>query len=208
MLLARRGILALLVTVLASLGAACESAPSPGVANVGVSGGSDGAAVEPIVPNLACAGLDECTCAQTPGCAPLTTDCYCPPASCGSTASCACQGGRYLGCNPAGAYCSTSSCGLLAQPSAPDQNGCTTCVEPGDCSGALSQLATTCPDLPVDSTQWLCGGTTQDTCSTLCLAGLRTCDSAICTLCLGCDCGNDLFDSCMNECLASAQNRH
>jgi hypothetical protein len=203
--LVRRGILALAVTVFATLPAACDSTPSPGVANVGVPGGDAGA--EAVVPNLICAGLDECTCAQTPGCAPLTTDCYCPPDSCGSTAACACQGGRYLGCNPVGATCSTSACGLLAQPSAPDQNGCTACVEPADCQSAITQLAGNCSALPVESTQWLCG-TDEDTCAAFCLAGLRTCDSAACALCLECSCSNDLFDSCLSECLSSAQNRH
>jgi hypothetical protein len=205
MLVARRGILALLVIVSAGL-AACDSTPSASVANIGVSG-VDGGAPEAVVPNLACAGLDECTCAATPGCAPLTTDCYCPPASCGVAGTCTCEGGRYLGCNPVGTGCSASSCGLLAQPSAPDQNGCTHCTEPPDCTSAITQLAATCSELPVDSTQWLCG-TDGDSCATLCLAGLRTCQSASCALCLDCSCGNDLFDSCMNECLSSAQNRH
>jgi hypothetical protein len=203
---ARRGVLALLVSVSALQPAACDSTPSPSVARVGVSE-SDSGAAEAVVPNLACSSLDECTCARTPGCAPLTTDCYCPPASCGSTAACACEGGRYLGCNPVGTGCSTSSCGLLAQPSAADRNGCTHCVEPSDCQGAITQLAGSCAVLPVDSTQWLCG-TDEDSCATFCLAGLRTCDSAVCALCLGCSCANDLFDSCLNECLASAQNRH
>ncbi len=203
---ARRGVLALLVGLLGNL-AACDSAPSPGIVNVGVAG-ADAGAPDALVPNLACEGLDECTCAQTPGCAPLATDCYCPPASCGSTAACVCEGGRYLGCNPVGNGCSTSSCGLLAQPSAPDQNGCTTCVEPADCTGAIAQLAATCAALPVDSTQWLCGGTDGDICAAFCLAGLRTCDSAVCALCLDCSCANDLLDSCLNECLSSAQNRH
>jgi hypothetical protein len=205
MLVACRGILALLV--IASVGlAACDSTPSPSVTNIGVSG-RDGGAHDGVVPNLTCAGLDECACAQTPGCAPLATDCYCPPDSCGGAGACSCQGGRYLGCNPVTTGCSTSSCGLLAQPSAPDQNGCTHCVEPTDCTSAITQLATTCPNLPLDSTQWLCG-TDGDSCAALCLAGLRTCESADCALCLGCSCGNDLFDSCMNECLSSAQNRH
>ena len=155
----------------------------------------------------ACSGLDECACAQTPGCAPLTTDCYCPPDSCGSTAACACQGGRYLGCNPVGTGCSTSSCGLLAQPAAPDQNGCTACVEPADCPSAIAELAGSCTALPIESTQWLCG-TGEDSCAAFCLAGLRTCESAVCALCLDCSCSNDLFDSCLSECLSSAQNRH
>src|SRR5215475_9605422 len=103
MLLARRGSIALVASVFAVLllPAACDSTPSPSVANVGVSQ-SDGGAHDAVVPNLTCSGLDECTCAQTPGCAPLTTDCYCAPASCGSTTACACEGGRYLGCNPVG----------------------------------------------------------------------------------------------------------
>jgi hypothetical protein len=206
MLVARRGILALLVIVSAGL-AACDSTPSASVTNIGVSG-ADGRAPDRVVPNLTCAGLDECTCARTPGCAPLTTDCYCPPASCGGAAACSCEGGRYLGCNPVGNGCSTSSCGLLAQPSAPDGNGCTHCAEPTDCTGAITQLAATCASLPVDSTQWLCGGTDSDSCAALCLAGLRTCESATCALCLDCSCGTDLFDSCMSECLSSAQNRH
>src|SRR5262249_19958036 len=109
MLLVRRGVLALLVSLLA----AYDSTPSTGVANVGVPE-SDAGSRDKVVPNLSCSGLDECTCAQTPGCARLTTDCYCPPASCGSTAAYACEGGRYLGCNPVSAGCSTSSCGLLA----------------------------------------------------------------------------------------------
>lgn len=207
MLFARPGILALIVIVTAA-GAACDSTPSASVANVGVNGGG-GAAPDAVLPNLTCAGLDECTCAQTPGCAPLATDCYCPPASCGGTAACTCEGGRYLGCNPVGGGCSTSSCGVLAQPSAPDQNGCTHCVEPADCTGATTVLAASCADLPGESTQWLCGSSPEsDSCAALCLAGLRTCENAVCALCLDCSCGNDLFDSCMNECLSSAQNRH
>ena len=206
MLLACRGVLALLVCAGALLPAACDSTPTPSVANVGVPE-NDGGKPDAVVPNLTCSGLDECTCAQTPGCAPLTTDCYCPPASCGSTAACACEGGRYLGCNPVGTGCSTASCGLLAQPSAPDQNGCTGCVQPPDCQSAIAQLAGSCAALPLDSTQWLCG-TDQDTCTAFCLAGLRTCESAGCALCLDCSCSNDLFDSCVNECLSSAQNRH
>ena len=201
----RRGALTLVVSVLATAPAACDS-PSPNVANIGVPE-SDAGAHDKVVPNLACAGLDECACAQTPGCAPLATDCYCPPAACGQVAECACEGGRYLGCNPVGTGCSTSSCGLLAQPSAPDPNGCTTCVEPADCQSAITQLAGSCSALTIESTQWMCGSE-EDSCTAFCVAGLRTCDSAACALCLGCSCSNDLFDSCLNECLSSAQNRH
>ncbi len=63
------------------------------------------------------------------------------------------------GCNPVGTGCSTSSCGLLAQPSAPDENGLHQ-LRPARRlwerdRGPGRQLRRT---LPVDSTQWMCSG--------------------------------------------------
>ena len=196
----RLGILTLFVALFG-----CESAPAGTVIGI-MQADSDGGP-DVLVPAANCAGLDECACSQTPGCVPVTTDCWCPPAACGSTTACTCQGGRFLGCNPAGATCGSSQCGLLAQPSPPDDNGCIRCVDPAGCAPAITALASACSALSEASTQWLCGAG-QDDCSAFCLGALRTCESAVCALCLDCDCTNDLFDSCVNECESSAQNRH
>jgi hypothetical protein len=184
----------------------CDAAPPSATVPIMVTAESDAAAVDP-AQAARCAALDECACAQDPGCVPLTTDCWCPPTACGATASCTCEGGRFLGCNPAGAGCSTSHCALLAEPSLPDGQGCIGCADPTDCAGATTRLAATCPEIPAPTVDAICGGTIED-CSTFCLGALRTCGSALCALCLDCDCSNDLFVSCVRECLSSAQNRH
>ena len=184
----------------------CDATPPPGTIPITVPAASDADAPDPALA-ARCAGLDECACGQTPGCVPLTTDCWCPPASCGATAACACEGGRFLGCNPAGAGCATSHCALLSQPSLADGRGCIGCVDATDCAAATSRLASTCPAIPATAVEAICGGTLE-VCSTFCLASLRTCQGALCALCLDCDCSNDLFLSCMRECLSSAQNQH
>jgi hypothetical protein len=185
--------------------ASCDAGPAaPTPVVLEVPGSQDAAgAVDP----ARCADLDECSCAQTPGCTPVTTDCWCAPAGCGSDGSCACQGGRYLGCNPTSAACGTAHCSLLSHPSLRDAHGCIQCTDPPDCATAVSTLAATCPALPETDMQWICGGALES-CSTFCMGALRTCESAGCALCLDCSCGNDLFDSCVNECVSSAQNRH
>lgn len=160
--------------------------------------------VEVVDPTL-CAELDECGCSQTPGCAPLTTACWCPPAACGSTAPCPCSGGRFLGCNPRGAGC-TGQCGLFAAPGPRDERGCVACLEPTDCAAAAARLPALCPSSPPVDTTWLCGGA-YGRCATVCVAQLETCAGATCALCQDCSCGNDLFDSCLSECLASAASR-
>jgi hypothetical protein len=160
-----------------------------------------------IAPQAQCAGLDECACSQTPGCAPMTTDCWCPPAACGSTAACACEGGRFLACSPVGGSCHTSRCPLLALPSAPDQNGCVTCASPDTCADSLSRLAAACPSLPETQTRWMCSDDLS-VCATFCLGQVRSCAGAECALCLGCSCSDDTLGSCVDECLTSISNRH
>jgi hypothetical protein len=186
---------------------ACDGGPDAATPVVLGSAGPDRDAV-PVDPAL-CAGLDECACSQTPGCAPLTSDCWCPPASCGAPAiACTCEGGRYLGCNAVSTRCPAGEhCSLMGQAAAPDENGCLKCVDPTDCAGAIAGLAASCPTLPESETQWICSDALQ-TCATFCLTSLRTCESASCALCLDCSCGNDLFDSCIAECATSSQSRH
>lgn len=176
--------------------------PSPVVLSVARSE-PDAGGVDPAL----CAGLDECSCAQTAGCVPVTTDCYCPPASCGSSDGCTCSGGRYLGCNPRGNGCGGSHCALFATPSVRDQRGCIACVDPSDCSTAIGQLPALCPGMSAADAQWICSGA-YDPCAGFCVAALRTCDEAGCALAQDSSCGNDLFDSCLYECLSVAQNRH
>jgi hypothetical protein len=160
---------------------------------------------DPVVPDQAqlalCAGLDECSCAQAPGCVPITTDCWCPPVTCGLSRVCSCQGGRFLGCGPAGKSCRPTHCPLLGEPSLPDDRGCLTCAVPTDCATAVALLTATCPSLPADIGA-LCN---QDpsVCATFCLGQIRSCENATCGLCSGCACSNDSFTSCMDECSAS-----
>jgi len=201
-----RSLFAHLVVLTVAVGsAACgedSSRASPAVVGV-VQADPDAGSVDP----AHCAQLDECACAQTPECAPLTTDCWCPPAACGSTAACACTGGRFIACNPRGAHCASSQCALLATPSVRDQNGCMTCADPTDCATAISQLPTVCPGMVASDAQWICDGA-YDPCAAFCVASLRTCAAAACALCTDCSCGDDLFTSCLYECLNAAQNRH
>jgi len=185
--------------------ASCDDdPPATTPANIGVAqGDQDAGAVDP----AHCAALDECTCGQDPGCMALTTDCWCPPDSCASTTECSCAGGRYLGCNPRGAHCASSPCALFADPSVRDAHGCVACVDPTDCSTAIAKLPAICPGMVASAAQWICDGG-YDPCAAFCVASLRTCAAAGCALCPSCSCGDDLFDSCLLECLSSTQNRH
>jgi len=198
---ARLGLLVLAVALVA-----CEdNSPAESPALVGViQADSDAGSVDPSL----CAGLDECTCGQTPGCVPLTTDCWCPPESCGSTQTCTCSGGRYLGCNPRGAGCATSQCALFADPSLRDARGCVACADPSDCSTMIDELPALCPEMAGGDASWICAGA-NDPCAAFCVASLRTCAAAKCALCTDCSCGDDLFDSCLRECQNStSQTRH
>jgi hypothetical protein len=190
-----------LVVGLASCG---DEAPasSPDVTTV-VQSSQDAGAVDP----AHCADLDECACAQTPECAPLTTDCWCPPAACGGAAACACTGGRFIGCNPRGTHCASSQCALLAAPSVRDQQACMACADPTDCATAVAELPSVCPGMLAADAQWICDGS-YGPCAAFCVASLRTCAAAQCALCPDCSCGDDLFTSCLYECLNAAQNRH
>jgi len=193
--------LLLLVAVVTS----CDAGPdSPPAALMSVSQtGNDSGAVDP----GRCVDLDECTCARTAGCAPLTTDCYCPPDACGATSTCSCTGGRYLGCNPHGNGCSNGHCALFAAPSVRDARGCMACTDPTDCASAIAQLPSLCPGMTTADKEWICNGA-YDPCAAFCVAAIRTCDAASCTLSPDSNCDNDLFDSCLFECLSVAQNRH
>jgi hypothetical protein len=176
--------------------------PSPALLGVGETQ-PDAGSVDPAL----CVGLDECACAQSADCAPLTTDCYCPPTACGATTTCTCSGGRYLGCNPRGNSCANSHCALFASPSVRDRHGCMACSDPTDCLTAVAQLPTLCPEMTEAGAKWICAGA-YDPCATFCVAALRTCDVAKCALSSDSSCDNDLFDSCLYECLSVAQNRH
>ena len=196
--------LALWLVPLALLTSCDDAADDPAPVVLGVARAeSDAGAVDPAL----CAGLDECTCVQTAGCVPLTTDCYCPPASCGASDSCSCSGGRYLGCNTRGNGCARSHCALFASPSVRDQRGCIACEDPSDCSSAVAQLPALCPGMSAADAQWICEGG-DDPCASFCVASLRTCQAASCALTTGATCDDDLFDSCLFECLSAAQNRH
>jgi hypothetical protein len=160
-----------------------------------------------VVDPTRCVDLDECTCAQTAGCVPLTTDCYCPPDACGTTDACHCSGGRYLGCNPRGNGCTNAHCALFGAPSVRDQHGCLACSDPSDCTTAIAELPALCPGMTQADAQWICDGA-YDPCASFCVTALRTCDVAKCALSPSSSCDNDLFDSCLFECLSVAQNRH
>jgi hypothetical protein len=189
---------------LALLTSCDDHADPPAPALLGVAGSEpDAGAVDPAL----CAGLDECSCAQTAACVPLITDCYCPPAACGASDGCPCSGGRYLGCNPRRGGCATGHCALFGEPSLRDQRGCIACVDPGDCSTAISELPALCPGMNAADAQWICSGA-YDPCASFCVNTLRTCDGASCALSAYSTCDNDLFDSCLYECLSVAQNRH
>jgi hypothetical protein len=165
---------------------------------------------EPDLPVVtpSCAGLDACACLQTPGCAPLATDCWCPTATCGGTQACACQGGLYLGCGPTGGGCRVSACPLLAAATPGDAPGaCSTCTAPADCASAVQRLGQVCPALVPETTQWICAGS-DDVCATFCLGQVRNCDEAACFFCEDCSCGSDTLASCLYECEASRQARH
>ena len=192
--------LALLVAV-----SSCDTGPAtPPAALIGVNQTeSDAGAVDP----ARCVDLDECTCAQTAGCVPLTTDCYCPPDACGVTSTCTCSGGRYLGCNPHGSKCSNAHCAMFAAPSVRDQHGCMGCIDPTECATAIAQLPSLCPGMTEADASWICDGA-YDPCATFCVAALRTCADASCALSPVSSCDTDLFDSCLFECLSVAQNRH
>ena len=184
-----------------------------GLAGCGAGDGQSGAGSDPstqpaiVTTQASCAGLDPCACAATPGCGPITTDCWCPPAECGSTVACACEGGRFLACGPVGGTCHASRCPLLAEPSPPDDHGCVTCSGPDTCDAALSRLAVACPTLPETDTSWMCGSDLT-ICSTFCLGQIRSCASAECALCVGCSCSDDTLGSCVDECLTSMTSHH
>ena len=121
---------------------------------------------------LACVGLDECTCADTPGCSVMAEACYCPFPQCGAGA-CFCGGGRYIGCAP---------------------------VELASCDSAKARVFALCPTLAGPTFDGLCAPSDDTVCITECLNEVTSCTDLFCTFCEGCDCATDRFSSCVAGC--------
>jgi hypothetical protein len=117
-----------------------------------------------------CSALDECACLASKTCAPIAEACYCP--SCEPGVVCACGGGRYVGCAPAG------------------QSSCT---------DARARVASLCPQLASDSFKNLCNQKGTE-CITKCLNEVTACGDLACSMCDQCDCAGDTFSSCVAAC--------
>jgi len=121
-----------------------------------------------------CAGLDECTCGATPGCAGIAGTCYCPFPKCNPLGACICGGGRFVGCAPQAI---------------------------ATCAGAKTRVAALCPNLKGATFDAVCNQPSPE-CVTKCLAEVNSCSDVSCSFCDVCDCMGDRFSVCYGQCTA------
>ena len=123
---------------------------------------------------IPCVDLTECACSAASGCVLIAEECYCQYPQCGA-GSCACSGGKLIGCAPVGL---------------------------GTCSAAQARVAGLCPELAGNDFDKLCTSANSG-CVTKCLNQVGSCGDIYCSIFRTCSRATDLYATCMSECMSA-----